>query len=144
MTLIGQSFLTEHPELVNRIRHCTHYSQTANAVSLKIIGTVMLSIQIAGVSYRTLAHVSPRTPWEMILGVDFMRQFGIQVDFQNNLFKIPRCTNLFNVHKSVLPPFSEKVVKRSLSRRAKVDMTGTVYGKEFLHKKGLSCVEAYV
>ena len=23
-------------------------------------------------------------------------------------------------------------------------MTGTVYGKEFLHKKGLSCVEAYV
>ena len=130
LTLIGQSFLLKHPDMVNEIRPCTRYAQTANAVFVNIIGTVLLCLRIAGVTYRTLAYVSPKTPWEMILGVDFMRQFGVRIDFQNNLFKIPRYTNLFNVHKIILPPFTEKVVKCSLSRRAKVNMTGTAYGKQ--------------
>lgn len=144
LTLIGQSFLSKHPEVVEQIRPCTRFAQTANAVSFKIIGTVLLRLQIAGVTYRTLAYVSPKTPWEMILGVDFMRQFGVQIDFQNNLFKIPKYTNLFSVHKIVMPPLTEKIVKCSLSKRAKVNMTGTAYGKTFLNSKGISCVEAYV
>ena len=144
LTLVGQSFLSKHPDVVDQIRPCTRFAQTANAASFKITGTLFLNLKIAGVTYQTLAYVSPTTPWEMILGVDFMNQFGVQIDFENNLFKIPKYTNLFSVHKIVLPPMAEKMVKCSLSRRAKVNLTGTICGKSFLQRKGISCIEAYV
>ena len=144
LTIIGNSFFEKHPDLIQNVIPCERKAQTANAESLDIVGTLTFHVEISKVKYAVLAHVSPKTPWEIILGVDFLRQYGVQIDFQNSVLKIPNNSNLFNTHKVILPPFSSKIVKCSLSSRARATMTAIITGKPSIVKRGLSCVEAYV
>ena len=143
-SLVGESFLNRFPSFVDGIKPCSQYVSTVSANTFKLIGKVHIPIEITDSKFAVNAYVSPRTPWELLLGIDFLRKYEMKIDFQNEIVHIPTHLNVFSTGHVLIPPFTEKIVKCVLSKSVSADISGTITGISGLKSRGLLCTNAYV
>ena len=143
-TLVGESFFVKFPELIKCVSPCSQFVSSVSASTFKLVGKLDLHLQISNSIFKIQAFVSPRTPWDLLLGVDFLRKFDVKIDFQTDVLKIPKHINIFCENFVTVPPFSEKIIQCNLTRKTPADISGTITGKNILHKKGMLCANAYV
>ena len=117
---------------------------SVNENTFKLVGKLSLNLQIPNSFYKFEVYVSPRTPWDLLLGVHFLRELDMKIYFQSDVLKIPQPVCVFCNSYITIPAFTEKTIVGVFKQGTQADVSGTITGKSVLWKKGMSCTNAYV
>lgn len=66
--------------------------QSVNGQPLKIIGLITLQVGIGGLTYKLQAHIIQDLHYEVVLGRDFLKEHGAQIDFAREIVRLARLT----------------------------------------------------
>ena len=83
------------------------------------------------------------TPWNLILGLDFLGKYRVKIDFGLQCLLIPNKINVFTNFTCQIPPFSEKSVSCNLGIQLDSQIVGLVTASQTLLGLNLNFLETF-
>lgn len=127
----------KRPEMKEKL---TAYSDVLMTVSNSLFhleGKLELSFKIGEQEFEHKFLYAPQTPWEMLLGIDFLEKTEIVADFANKIIHVPRKIPVTIKDGDTIPHDAQKVVRVSVLTPYPCDLTGVVEPSEYLLDLGL-------
>ena len=144
--ILNCKLLGKIPNLIKRLKPLPSYfhAKSASGHSLNFIGTVVLHIVINGRVFTHKAYVSNNILLDMILGVDFLTKYKVNLNLADNLISFPKELTVKSTKMHTIRPNTEKIVNARISGSNPLQAVVRYTPTNKLSKAGLTQCESIV